>query len=291
MSYLMWKTKSTFNTIMNEVKSKRPVCSPNAGFIVQLLKWEKMLTKPDLAYLFRISPLNDMYYEHKQLVSKICNSNELNSRTCFILCSFQLSKLFIWIGSKSTEETLKSAENFSGLYNKYFTNDKYTIEYIKEGNEESPQFKKTLSQVKIDKNTGENFNGYKDIPYFDFKPETILKKVTNNEEIDEDEDEDEDILNGELYEFNNDNWNVIKQFDTEDLFEEGFYVLKPENEKFFYIWVGVEAIPLENKKNIQDTTIYLASHFKNKFSLQDYNFEVVYQDEESEEFLKYFSNG
>jgi hypothetical protein len=79
LAYLMWKNRSPFDKTLDEVKNRRPVTSPNSGFIVQLIQWEKMLANPSY-HLYRISALNDMFGDHGELMAKLCSGNALDSR-------------------------------------------------------------------------------------------------------------------------------------------------------------------------------------------------------------------
>jgi dual specificity MAP kinase phosphatase len=44
--YLMWRNDASYTSVLEEVKAKRSIASPNAGFACQLLDWEKRKQKP-----------------------------------------------------------------------------------------------------------------------------------------------------------------------------------------------------------------------------------------------------
>ena len=45
VAYLIWKEKMGCRNLLEDVKLKRPVSSPNAGFTVQLFRWEKIVSQ------------------------------------------------------------------------------------------------------------------------------------------------------------------------------------------------------------------------------------------------------
>src|SRR5690606_29710268 len=60
IAYIMWKEHLTFEEASNDVKRRRPSSSPNAGFISQLLLWQRFLFRTRSEnFSFRIGPLND----------------------------------------------------------------------------------------------------------------------------------------------------------------------------------------------------------------------------------------
>ena len=50
LSYLIWKEKISFKKLYENLKTIRPVSSPNPGFLVQLMKWEEYLKKKLLGF-------------------------------------------------------------------------------------------------------------------------------------------------------------------------------------------------------------------------------------------------
>lgn len=241
ISYLMWKTRLGFNEVMEDVKKKRGSASPNAGFIVQLLQWEKILKDTESNYLFRISPLNDQYYEHKQLVPYLCNVNVLDSRTCFILLDIKNNHIYLWEGQQSVSNILEAAKTFSEQLKNYLCNDMTKIIIFPESNaNQHPIFLRGIKNVKSFLNSRRSGNEevYPELEFLDSE-----REITSSQ-VDEDSGEMRELENSlesnaiaKLFEYPN--WESIENFDSDDLYDDAVYVLKPlDRHSTIFVWIG-----------------------------------------------------
>lgn len=276
IAYLMWKEKLTFNAALEDVKEKRAVCSPNAGFIVQLLQWENIIlqTRPE-TYMYRISPLNDRYHEHKQVAPQLCASRTLDSRTCFIVHHSD-GQVYIWIGSKASQNIIDEANKFAVLLKTYLENVKDNIEVIKEG-EVNEKFMDAVSCVP-EKNT--SATPYPDLALFEKKAETPV--VEKKPEIEIQEEQESKLLKGKLYAFPE--WDDYGTFDSDDLDDNKILVLKPDHEKFIFVWIGESIKGADEEFGRMKGKLFLEMNgLPNNTEIR-----VVFGGEEPDEFLDYF---
>lgn len=115
--YLMWKNKWTFQYTHEYVKGKRQICSPNAGFIAQLIQWSKNgRGYRGTAKCYRIAmhspqiPEYLMPYYEKTLSS-------LDPKTCYLV--FDQSKCFVWTGNECPVNYTESAKSILSTLQKY----------------------------------------------------------------------------------------------------------------------------------------------------------------------------
>lgn len=136
--YLMWKWRKNYREVNGLVKDCRNVASPNAGFIVQLLMWEKRLftpiSKPRLLLM-----LPQSTYQPDLIVPKLTtvkNPMTLMSNEVYLLhCP---ERLWIWTGKSAPESHLEAAKRLAPLMMK-FENAPSNLVVIGEG-EETAQF-------------------------------------------------------------------------------------------------------------------------------------------------------
>eukprot|EP00818_Percolomonas_sp_WS_P000715 CAMPEP_0117447904 /NCGR_PEP_ID=MMETSP0759-20121206/7117_1 /TAXON_ID=63605 /ORGANISM="Percolomonas cosmopolitus, Strain WS" /LENGTH=946 /DNA_ID=CAMNT_0005240257 /DNA_START=162 /DNA_END=2998 /DNA_ORIENTATION=- len=253
IAYIMWKTRKGFNDVMEEVKRKRGSASPNAGFIVQLLQWEKMLKEPHPISLYRISPLNDRFFEHKELVPHLCNSNVLDSRTCFVLFDSKTNRIFVWEGRNSLELMRPKAEEFALHLKVFFGNDDTQVVCFPEADANKyPEFFRAVKNVSIlcpprRRNQGEEM--YPELEFLDtqggMEDESSVANMQQETNIDDDHNSimDDDASTGlydapaELIEYPN--WESLENFDSDDLYDDAVFVLKPfDKPDTLYVWIG-----------------------------------------------------
>ena len=234
LSYLIWKERNTFRSLNEDVKLKRPVCSPNAGFIVQLMRWENLILHHHFkeTLLFRISPLNDHYgKEHKQIGPLFCESDKLDSRTCFIL--YDSNKIFIWIGSKMKEGFEERAKQFIASFQS--VNDVKIEKEIEIINEdlETEEFLHSIKTIKLSKFTQIiSTNPYPELKLFDVKDSFVI----------EEEKELKKKKKAKLFNYDEDDYfDDYGTFNKSDLNSDQLFILSPENENVIFIWKGKDS--------------------------------------------------
>jgi predicted protein tyrosine phosphatase len=295
IAYIMWKTGQSFNSVVEQVKKRRPVSSPNPGFIVQLLQWEKMLSKPQY-YLYRISALNDMYPQHQQLIPKLCRTNILDDRTCFVLHAAADNVVFIYVGRKLIVPALyNEAHRFALLLQRYFSGqEKLEIITLQADEaEEDDDFLDLLDLCPVDPGLVEEKDVYPDLEHL----RTIDDKKGLGAEATKVErpiDEDEEFEEADLYAYPS--LEKVENFDSDDLTSDSIYILHPhpvdENE-VVYVWLGQDCNALAKRhESLEYAGKDAAKVFISKKCLPAMtDIIVVLQDDEPEEFWRYFANG
>jgi predicted protein tyrosine phosphatase len=295
IAYLMWKTNQSFNTVVENVKKKRPVTSPNPGFIVQLLQWEKMLANPQY-YLYRISALNDMFEQHKQLIPKLCRTNVLDERTCFVLHAAAFNQIFIWIGKELIIPGVeKEAKRLAAILEEYFSTDQIDIVTLtSEQALEDSEFLDLLALCPVEKTQSQE-QPYPDLEHMrtvDDKTGIGASATTVEQPLDEESEHD---LSGDLYAYPS--LDKVEGFDSDDLVPDGIFILHPhathDDQDLIYVWLGSECNALAKRhESIEYAGTDAGKVFISKKCLPHHTeIVVVEQDEEPEEFWDYFVNG
>lgn len=289
IAYLMWKLRKKFTVVMEEVKQKRPVASPNPGFIVQLLQWEKMILEPQ-PQMYRISPQNDKFVEHKHLVPKVCYSQVLDSRTCFVLHSTSTNVIYVWIGSKS-KNLIQEAQVVAQQLKKYMSDQATRIEMVQEG-QETEEFEAARSALKFDSKLVANIdsdNPYPDLDYLDMElPIVPVQTPTVQETIPEVVPA---LEHADLYVYPK--MKAIANFDSDDLDEDKAYVLYPRTSKdLLYVWLGEGFLEAQDMP-AQEIGQKIADVFMQSRNERNSNTRIIIveQDNEPDEFWHYFVNG
>jgi hypothetical protein len=277
LAFLIWKERETFRNILEDVKSKRVVCSPNAGFIVQLMRWENFILHNVFkeSLLFRISPLNSNYgIDHKQIGPLLCNSPLLDSRTSFIL--YDSNKIFIWNGSKSKEGLEERARMFIACFQSI--NDVKIENLVEIFNEEleTEEFQNSLKSIKIPKFTQVDMtNPYPELKSFESMndsfvnvKEKALKKKNKAKLFNYDEDDEY--------------WDDYGTFNRLDLSPDQVYVLAPEEEKVIWVWKGEDCCYSQDLIGLGKQ--FILDKKKDAFTLV----KIFDQQNENQHFWKYF---
>jgi hypothetical protein len=297
----MWKTGQDFNTVTETVKKRRPVTSPNPGFIVQLLQWEKILNNPQY-YLYRISALNDMFAQHQQLIPKLCRTNVLDDRTCFVLHAAADNITFVWIGEQLMLPGLENeAQRLAVLLQKYFSQDHEEMEIVTltaEEAEQDEEFKEVLALCPVDKSTVNQQDVYPDLEHMrtvDDRKGLGSSATSVERPIQEDEESDEEVDDADLYAYPS--LDKIDSFDSDDLASDGIFILHPhsadDEQHVIYIWVGDECSALAKRhESLSYAGEDAGKVFISKKCLPALTqIVVIPQDEEPKEFWQYFVNG
>lgn len=138
--YLMWLHRWNFEKAFEFLKERRSVCSPNAGFITQLMLWWKRTQEP-LVKKYRVYKVGPHSSDRTLLVAKLETMNgasrskaSLDSKTCFVLHSAE--NLILWEGKSCPNENVQVGKKFIRQLQKYEKASPNVIE-CKEGNEPS----------------------------------------------------------------------------------------------------------------------------------------------------------
>ena len=122
----MWKNNWPFQQAHEHVKKLRPVCSPNTGFIAQLLRWYKRLQQPGkntrLYEIVQHSSVNDPNF----LIPKFVESyTSLSSDTAYIFHT--PANAWLWIGAQCPGFWLEAAKHAIKLLQTY---EKLNAEFV-----------------------------------------------------------------------------------------------------------------------------------------------------------------
>eukprot|EP00007_Cunea_sp_BSH-02190019_P002301 CAMPEP_0174231090 /NCGR_PEP_ID=MMETSP0417-20130205/1706_1 /TAXON_ID=242541 /ORGANISM="Mayorella sp, Strain BSH-02190019" /LENGTH=1041 /DNA_ID=CAMNT_0015308911 /DNA_START=106 /DNA_END=3227 /DNA_ORIENTATION=- len=96
-AFLMWRNHAGYVEVSDHVKKRRDVCSPNAGFMYQLLEWWSHVSKPleeRDELLYRVSPHRDV--DPNTICLRTCDETyDLDPRFPFILST--PACIYLWI--------------------------------------------------------------------------------------------------------------------------------------------------------------------------------------------------
>ena len=278
IAYLMWAQQLSYSQAFQLVKQRRGVCSPNSGFICQLLELETTLKQPPKQLrLFRIAP----HSQHEsRMALKPCWTPDsrtfmppdpqcFHSKACLVL---QTSlNLYIWQGSNC----ILSESTIDALVNRLVRYEKLTqLDLVKISQHQEPEeFKKVFSTEFIVKDDGNYMYAY-EWEYLQAHDDdlTVEKEPTREESsvclyaV--------DLRSAELDDIGN--------YDSDDLVPDMIYLLKVSSTTF-YIWKGgdIEADDGEILNHLMKLVTDL--------SLEKTTIER--EGEESEEFWKAFESG
>jgi len=108
IAYIMWKNNLTFRQALDYVMKRRPVVSPNGGFMGQLLLWEVVLQnsrearKSSPPRLLRIVPHPGSRHEVLMVGKDVANVSRasLDQRGCFLLHNPATRTVYMWLGNE-----------------------------------------------------------------------------------------------------------------------------------------------------------------------------------------------
>jgi len=116
IAYVMLKERMPFKDAFDLVKKKRPVANPNAGFVAQLMEWDRQLSEmPDRPHLYRVAKHSNL---DPSLVVKLCHEEvdgktqavtatpmEIDGRGLFLLHDYKKKKVYIWVGPRCSDKS------------------------------------------------------------------------------------------------------------------------------------------------------------------------------------------
>ena len=120
IAYAMWRHRLPFRAALDRVTKRRPVVSPNGGFMGQLLLWEAVLrsvwARAAGTRLLRVSPHAGSHHEIL-LVGKdvaVAARASLDPRCCFVLHDPADRAAYTWLGEHSCEAYRQGALKLAG---------------------------------------------------------------------------------------------------------------------------------------------------------------------------------
>jgi len=121
ISYIMYKEKCSYQIAFDKIYNIRPICTPNAGFIISLKKWQSHLSDNPLSeprlYLIEPNESNESNEINSNFNIKQQQLFDSKSNNCYILHTND--KQYIWIGNENTEGQIKLAMKLTTQLTKY----------------------------------------------------------------------------------------------------------------------------------------------------------------------------
>ena len=254
--------------------------------------------------MYRLSPLNDRYKDHKQTGPQLCYISKLDSRTSFILHDSN-GQIFIWNGLKRKENLSKDAIEFAHLIVNMLKNMKKDFIILEEG-KETIEFKNALSKIitpdSMKKLTPDMENPYPELDDFDkeissgiiepiIELESSNSTSTINNSLEDSNEQDDEEEDAKLYVYPD--WELLSTFDSDDLMDDQIFILEPMNEDKIYVWIGAESKNDDyNGKEIGKKFLqFIKKDELEEFDLDEIEIIITTRDEEPSEFWNYFVNG
>mmetsp|Transcript_39511 Transcript_39511/g.50998 ORF Transcript_39511/g.50998 Transcript_39511/m.50998 type:complete len:563 (+) Transcript_39511:444-2132(+) len=297
IAYLMWSKAMSYEQAFDHVREQRGVCSPNIGFVCQLLEWQKIRKqKPQFPILFRLSPHG--IHDAQTLVVKLCRdarSRELipasakclDPRGIFVIWPQVSACLYIWKGNQHTDSQSKFLEDAVRWLQQY-ENAPKEIRIVIQGDE--PQ--EFWDALDGDPEDSERKSIFGDLS---------LVQISNSPR-----DGTESVIAGDaliehkpvLHQFRKDEdgsfaLESLGVYDDEDLNSTALFILTAgEGSEVSYIWVGSECAfeEISSLQSNQEIISYLQQHASNAIGNHT-NLECVRQGQESEGFWVAFEAG
>jgi protein-tyrosine phosphatase len=291
IAYLLYTNRCTYEEGFNMVRKSRGVASPNMGFILQLMQFEKRLK--NILEVPRIFSIGSHQKETPQLIVArlllenlytVKNPKCLDPRSVFII---QLeNKIYLWIGNQihgpNVELYMKCADEYIKVLQEQ---EKAPTDVVVVECEKEPADFWSIWENEPEVKHG--FNKEWDMWFLDTSQYTAAQGPTYIRE----NPDDNKIIGTEtrpwLYLFPEDK--PLKVFDDEDLEEDTFAVICKEKDgvKNAYIWKG-EAFAQEDEEQY-----FLEAAIKNKWPNEYFNnINKIYVTpfEETKEFQNLFTS-
>ena len=321
IAYAMVHKNMAFKDAFDMVKEIRPVASPNAGFIAQLMEWERQLKEtPTHTQLYRIAPHSKI---DPALVIKLCYEDdgktpvratpmELDARGLFMVHDYKNKKLLLWMGPRcSASDAYKtSAQKFSSWLLKLMPAFSKCELVDTKKDKKMVDFWAALGVDTRDAVHMDDSDVDQDLSKYDIEYAKIVKKPSNRPEkklqhsrnsIERIKTESQKV---ELYGWKDlqenideepsiqSQWERMKNYDVDDLQGGSMYILFVQGQskskyQSSFVWIGKL---LEGKLN-KDAALKLANGFIKYKSKSDLAAKVEDDEEESAEFWKAFESG
>jgi len=326
IAYLMWKEGMRFQKAFDKVKELRPTCNPNAGFVGQLMEFDRQLhempKRPELYRVARHSKSDSM------LILKLCydlkdetkpataRPTELDGRGLFVLHDYENRVCWQWVGPRceDQEEYAETAERFTRWLIKYMPSFKdhellpcqdqpshmeafwIALGVSKSDAKDMEDSDVNINQIRYDDEYGGEPKKNKHQSKISHRSSVASKRSTNSFRV--------MLYSWVELEDSTEKWDRVKEYDADDLLSESMSVLlvhdkdvaeeqdhHPEAIHRAFIWIGSD---LEGRLN-EDAAVSKAKGFikKQKAETKSSTVEVhVEQDDhESETFWSAFEAG
>jgi len=127
IAYVMWKNNLTFRQALDYVMKRRPVISPNGGFMGQLLLWEVVLQnsrdarKSAPPRLLRVVPHPGSRHEVLMVGKDVASVSRasLDSRGCFLLHNPATRTVYMWLGNECLPQLAAGGASVCEMLRKY----------------------------------------------------------------------------------------------------------------------------------------------------------------------------
>lgn len=288
---MMWANGWPFQHTHEYVKSIRASCSPNSGFITQLIRWWKRLHEPKrVTRLYRIA--SQSAYETSYLVPKHVEAvsfTSLDPRNCFVLHSME--RLFLWKGSRSEERSVSAARKSIDQLRRYERSEHQVAVEVREGEETAEFWEQLGGKGKVEQ-----------VPKYDAEFSYVQVDISQLF-VESQVPPTAPSIRPSLFQMKcqhhsqqhtSDEFEEYTMFDSDDLDEAEIYIVKPhDGTKALWVWIGEG---FEKPGDFGGTLVEFGKKagevFIKKHQVEaDVCVNVICQNQEPKEFWAYFVNG
>ena len=120
VAYAMWRHRLPFRAALDRVTARRPVASPNGGFMGQLLLWEAVLrgvwARAARPRLLRVAPHAGSHHEVLLVGKDVAAASRasLDPRACFVLHDAADRTAYTWLGEHACDAHRRGALKLAG---------------------------------------------------------------------------------------------------------------------------------------------------------------------------------
>ncbi|GMH41765.1 hypothetical protein BSKO_09675 [Bryopsis sp. KO-2023] len=137
IAYAMWRTGKSFDIVKAEMKEKRGVVDPNAGFSLQLMFWEqRIFANRDQFNIYRIRPQSRC--KPTYLVPRLLTRNDrehiLDPRGACVLIVQKPRRAVLWVGKECPDAFSEAGRRFMAQLKRY---EHVKISEVRQGHETS----------------------------------------------------------------------------------------------------------------------------------------------------------
>lgn len=139
IAYLMYANQYNYQKAFDVLHRARPICAPNAGFIIALHNWQTRLSNP--IFNIRIHSFHQKQANTESPVPKLVEEFLNNDKDCYVIHT--KNTIYIWIGNDCDKKVIDMAKHFSEQLQKY-ENGPASIQIV---NQSDPHFNIIVSEI------------------------------------------------------------------------------------------------------------------------------------------------